>query len=97
MSVQQQQALDCLYAIDNVLTIKITMRKVIGRRCGPRSQLVAGATSTGPAAPGSRGVRQRWSRYPERSLPPRATFIEVGGRAPALLTSAAVTCGDGFW
>ena len=25
MSVQQQQALDSLYAIDNVLTIKITM------------------------------------------------------------------------
>ena len=58
MSVQQQQALDSLYALDNVVTIKITMPHADWDTMRTEEPAGGSAISTGKGAIGTRGVRQ---------------------------------------
>jgi hypothetical protein len=78
MSAQQQQALDSLYAIDNVLTIKITMPQ--GDWDAVRTEQPKGGICnfewTG-------GARFTWRKATSveisgTNFPPRTTFAEVG-------------------
>jgi hypothetical protein len=78
MSAQQQQALDSLYAIDNVLTIKITMLQ--GDWDAVRTEQPKGGICnfewTG-------GARFTWRKATSveisgTNFPPRTTFAEVG-------------------
>ena len=69
MTDQQQQALDSFYAIDNVITIKITMPQADWDAV--RTEEPAGGRCnfdwTGDA--GTRGARRPRSRYPEQDFP----------------------------
>ena len=78
MSAQQQQALDSLYAIDNVLTVKITMPQADWEAV--RTEQPAGGRCnfdwTG-------GARYTWRKATSveisgTSFPARTTFTEVG-------------------
>ena len=79
MTDEQQQALDSFYALDNVITVKITMPQAEwdavrneepkGGRCELRMDR---------RQPGTRGARRPRSRYPEQSSPRKTTFTDVG-------------------
>lgn len=78
MSVQQQQALDSLYAIDNVLTIRITMRS--GDWDAVRTEQPAGGICNFEWTGGS---RYHWRKAASVEIsgtkfPPRTTFTDVG-------------------
>ena len=78
MSVQQQQALDSLYAIDNVLTIKITMPQTTWDKV--RTEQPAGGVCNFDWTGGSRFTWRKAAsvEISGTSFPPRTMFTEVG-------------------
>ena len=78
MSVQQQQALDSLYAIDNVLTIKITMPQSDWDKV--RTEPPAGGVCNFEWTGGSRFTWRKATsvEISGTSFPTRTTFTEVG-------------------
>ena len=78
MSVQQQQALDSLYALDNVLTIKITMPQ--SDWDAVRTEQPAGGVCNFEWTGGSRFTWRKATsvEISGTSFPTRTTFTEVG-------------------
>jgi hypothetical protein len=78
MSAQQQQALDSLYAIDNVLTIKITMPQ--GDWDAVRTEQPKGGICNFEWTGGTRFTWRKASsvEISGTNFPARTTFTEVG-------------------
>ena len=78
MSLEQQQALDSLYAIDNVLTIKITMPQ--GDWDAVRTEQPAGGACNFDWTGGSRYTWRKATsvEISGTSFPARTTFTKVG-------------------